>query len=169
VTFDGEYKETSTTQGSMQRSMVFALIGVFILLSFQFKSYLEPVVVMIAIPCALIGVIWGHIIMGLPLTMPSIMGFISLAGIVVNDSILLVEFIKLRLQEGKPVEVAAAEASRDRFRAILLTSLTTIAGLVPLLFEQSLQAQVLVPLVTQCCVRIAGIDVFNFGIGTCAI
>ncbi len=102
---------------------------------------------MMAIPFALIGVIWGHIIMGLDITMPSMMGFISLAGIVVNDSLLLVIFIKLRIKGGSEVSEAAAMASRDRFRAILLTSLTTIAGLTPLLFERSLQAQILVPLV----------------------
>jgi len=80
--------------------------------------------------------------------MPSMMGFVSLAGIVVNDSILLVEFLKLRTREGMAVAEAARHASRDRFRAVLLTSLTTIAGLIPLLSERSLQAQVLVPLAT---------------------
>ena len=79
--------------------------------------------------------------------MPSMIGFISLAGIVVNDSILLVEFVKLRAREGRDVASAAAIASRQRFRAVLLTSLTTIAGLAPLLAERSLQAQVLQPLV----------------------
>ena len=85
--------------------------------------------------------------MGLPMTMPSMMGFVSLAGIVVNDSILLVEFIKYRVGEGNTIHDAAALASKDRFRAIFITSLTTMAGMTPLLFETSLQAQVLVPLV----------------------
>ncbi len=78
--------------------------------------------------------------------MPSMMGFVSLSGIVVNDSILLVEFLKLRVQEGQSVAAAASQASRERFRAVLLTSVTTIAGLLPLLAERSLQAQVLIPL-----------------------
>jgi len=104
--------------------------------------------VMIAIPLAFIGVIWGHWIMGLELTMPSMLGFVSLAGIVVNDSILLIEFLKDRIQGGMSIHDAARHASRDRFRAILLTSLTTIAGMMPLLFETSLQAQILIPLVT---------------------
>jgi multidrug efflux pump subunit AcrB len=105
---------------------------------------------MVAIPLALIGVIWGHIAMGLDLTMPSMLGAISLAGVVVNDSILLVAFVKLGMAAGATgdVVVAACQAARDRFRPALLTSLTTIAGLLPLLFEESLQAQVLVPLVT---------------------
>jgi multidrug efflux pump subunit AcrB len=91
-------------------------------------------------------VVWGHLLMGFDLTMPSMVGFASLAGIVVNDSILLVEFIKLREREGQAPTEAACQASRDRFRAVLLTSLTTIAGLLPLLAERSMQAQFLIPL-----------------------
>jgi len=101
-----------------------------------------------AIPLALIGVIWGHRIMGIQFTLPSMLGFVSLAGIVVNDSILLVEFVIKRVAEGLSVHDAAAKASFDRFRAVLLTSVTTIAGMTPLLFETSLQAQVLNPLAT---------------------
>jgi multidrug efflux pump subunit AcrB len=147
-TFEGEVKNAGTTQLSMLRAFVIGLFGVFILLSFQFKSYLEPFVVLVAIPLALIGAIWGHLIMGLQFTMPSMMGFISLAGIVVNDSILLVEFVKKRVAEGLSVHEAAAKASYDRFRAVILTSITTVAGMTPLLFETSLQAQILIPLVT---------------------
>ncbi len=146
--FEGEIKNAGTTQKSMMKAFIVGLFGVFILLSFQFKSYLEPLVVLVAIPMALIGVIWGHLIMGLQFTMPSMMGFVSLAGIVVNDSILLVEFVKRRVSEGLTVHDAAAKASYDRFRAVLLTSLTTIVGMSPLLFESSLQAQILIPLVT---------------------
>jgi multidrug efflux pump subunit AcrB len=102
----------------------------------------------VAIPLALIGVVAGHLVMGIHLSMPSILGFVSLAGIVVNDSILLVLFLKTERQQGCDVLQSAAQASRQRFRAILLTSLTTIAGLVPLLVQRSLQAQVLIPLAT---------------------
>jgi multidrug efflux pump subunit AcrB len=146
--FEGEIKNAGTTQVSMMKSFIFGMLGVFILLSFQFKSYVEPIIVIVAIPLALIGVIWGHLIMGMQFTMPSMMGFVSLAGIVVNDSILLVEFIKRRVAEGMTVHDAAAQASYDRFRAVLLTSLTTIVGMSPLLFETSLQAQILIPLAT---------------------
>ncbi len=142
----GSTKEASTTQVSMLRGLLFGLIGVFMLLSLQFKSYLEPIVVLLAIPMCLIGVIWGHVVMGLPLTLPSILGFCSLAGVVVNDSILLIEFIKIRRAEGMSSHDAGHYASRDRFRAVLLTSVTTIAGLAPLMFEKSLQAQILVPI-----------------------
>ena len=145
---EGEIKNAGTTQKSMVQAFIMGLFGVFILLSFQFKSYVEPLVVLIAIPMASMGVIWGHLIMGLQFTMPSMMGFVSLAGIVVNDSILLVEFVKKRVVEGYSVHDAAAKASYDRFRAVLLTSVTTIAGMTPLLFETSLQAQIMIPLAT---------------------
>jgi len=148
LSFEGEIKNAGTTQLSMMKAFVVGLFGVFILLSFQFKSYLEPFVVLVAIPLAMIGVIWGHLVMGLQFTMPSMMGFISLAGIVVNDSILLVEFVKKRVKTGLTVHEAAARASHDRFRAVLLTSITTIAGMTPLLFETSTQAQILIPLAT---------------------
>ncbi|MFT7006625.1 MAG: HAE1 family hydrophobic/amphiphilic exporter-1 [Colwellia sp.] len=148
LSFEGEVKNAGTTQLSMMRAFVVGLFGVFILLSFQFKSYIEPFVVLVTIPLAMIGVVWGHLVMGLQFTMPSMMGFISLAGIVVNDSILLVEFVKKRVKMGFTVHEAAAKASHDRFRAVLLTSITTIAGMTPLLFETSSQAQILIPLAT---------------------
>ena len=145
---EGETKNSAITQKSMGRSFILGILGVFILLSFQFRSYVEPIIVLVAIPLALIGTIWGHLIMGLSFTMPSMLGFVSLAGIVVNDSILLVEFVKKRVEEGLSVHEAAAKASYDRFRAVFLTSVTTIAGMTPLLFETSLQAQILIPLAT---------------------
>jgi len=145
---EGQSAESAETGGSMLQGFAIGLVVIYILLSFQFRSYLEPFAVMIAIPLAMIGVIWGHLLMGLDLSMPSMMGAVSLAGIVVNDSILLVEFLKLRAREGHPIPEAAKLASRQRFRAILLTSVTTIAGLMPLLLEKSLQAQVLIPLAT---------------------
>lgn len=148
TSIEGESKETNKTAASMLRGFSIGLVGIFILLSFQFRSYVEPFVIMMVIPLALIGVIWGHLLMGLSLTMPGIIGFASLSGIVVNDSILLVEFLKLRVREGHPVVEAAKLASRERFRAVLLTSVTTIAGLTPLLLEKSMQAQILIPLAT---------------------
>ncbi len=144
--FEGQSKEAATTQNSMLRGMLVGLLGVFAILSFQFRSYLEPLTVMMAIPLALMGVIWGHLIMGIDFSMPSMLGYASLAGIVVNDSILLVLFLKVERETGRNVLEACGLASRKRFRAILLTSLTTIAGLLPLLAERSLQAQVLIPL-----------------------
>ena len=148
VEMQGEAKNAKVTQDSMMRAFIMGLFVIFILLSVQFHSYIEPIIVMVNIPLALIGVIWGHWLMGLDITMPSMLGFVSLAGIVVNDSILLVIFAKNRVAEGFSVHDAAAKASHDRFRAVILTSLTTIAGMAPLLFETSLQAQILIPLTT---------------------
>ena len=145
---EGEVKNAGITQSSMRRAMLLGMIGIFLLLALQFQSYIEPLIVMVSIPFAMIGVIWGHFIMGINFSMPSLMGFISLAGIVVNDSILLVQFVKRRVKEGLSVHDAAAQASHDRFRAVVLTSVTTIAGMTPLLFETSLQAQILIPLAT---------------------
>jgi multidrug efflux pump subunit AcrB len=146
--FEGANADASKTQRSMLYGFVLGLIGVYLLLSFQFRSYIEPFVVMIIIPFAFIGAISGHMLLGLDFTMPSMLGFVALAGIVVNDSILLVNFIKHYHGDTQSVAEAAPLAAGARFRAILLTSLTTIVGLMPLLTETSLQAQVLVPLVT---------------------
>ena len=144
----GEIQSSTQTNNSIFMGFFLALTGVFLLLSWQFKNYREPIVVMLNIPLALIGAILGHYIMGLDFTMPSMIGFVSLAGVVVNDSILLVEFVKYRVKEGMVLHDAASQAVHDRFRAIFLTSVTTIAGMAPLLLETSLQAQVLIPLVT---------------------
>lgn len=146
--FEGANADAATTQSSMISGFVLGLIGVYLLLSFQFSSYVEPLVVMIIIPFAFIGAIGGHMLLGLDFTMPSMLGFVALAGIVVNDSILLVNFIKHYHGDTSSVAEAAPLAAGARFRAILLTSLTTVVGLMPLLMETSLQAQVLVPLVT---------------------
>jgi hydrophobic/amphiphilic exporter-1 (mainly G- bacteria), HAE1 family len=144
----GQAEDAGETGTSLLQGFVVGLIGVFLLLSFVFRSYLEPIVVMTTIPLALIGVVFGHLLMGLELSMPSMVGLASLAGIVVNNAILLVAFIKLNHSRGMAIAEAAVQASRDRFRPVVLTTLTTVAGLVPLLVETSAQAQVLVPLVT---------------------
>jgi multidrug efflux pump subunit AcrB len=147
VDFEGEAKESAKVGASLSKSFAIGIFGVFAILSFQFRSYLEPVVVLTVIPMALIGVLWGHFLLGHNLSMPSILGFISLAGIVTNDSILLVQYIRHHLDEGDDVYQAVVNASKERFRAVFLTSLTTAAGLLPLLLETSLQAQVVQPIV----------------------
>ncbi|MCJ8324155.1 MAG: efflux RND transporter permease subunit [Rhizobiales bacterium] len=148
IVYKGEIENGDETKMSILSGFGFGLLGVFLLLSLQFRNYREPLIVMVNIPLALVGAIWGHLIMGLDFTMPSMIGFVSLAGIVVNDSILLVEFVKRRVAEGLELKDAAQQAVNDRFRAIFLTSITTIAGMTPLLFETSTQALILVPLVT---------------------
>ena len=143
----GQDKDSADTGNSLSTNLLIGLIGVFLILAFQFRDYVQPFAVILAIPMGLIGVVWGHIAMGLDLTMPSLIAFATLAGVVVNDNILLVTFIRERLEEGVGVVEAGQLAARDRFRPIVLTSLTTIAGLLPLLLETSTQAQLLIPLV----------------------
>jgi multidrug efflux pump subunit AcrB len=142
----GESKESAETGASIVRNVLLGLIGVYMLLALQFRGYLAPLTVMVVIPTALIGVVIGHLLLGLELTMPSIVGMASLFGVVVNDSILLVVFIRNGRKLGATVSTAAKQAGRARFRPIILTSITTVAGLTPLLLEKSLQAQILIPL-----------------------
>ena len=127
VYLEGEAASSQETGSSILSGFGIGLLAVYIILSFQFRSYLEPFIVMLAIPLALIGVFWGHLIMGYDLSMPSMVGFVSLAGIVVNNSILLVQFIKWHQQQGYHIHAAAVLASRERFRAIFITTATTIA------------------------------------------
>ncbi len=148
ISVEGQNAEAGKTQKSMVKGFVVGLIGVFLLLSFLFRSYVEPIIVMLIIPLSLAGSIFGHMLMGLDFSMPSMLGFVALAGVVVNNSILLVDFVKHEHGDHLTVAVAAARAARARFRAIFLTSTTTLAGLLPILLETSLQAQILIPLVT---------------------
>ncbi|MCP4076822.1 MAG: efflux RND transporter permease subunit [Gammaproteobacteria bacterium] len=142
----GESQNSAKTGKSIVRNVALGMIGVYILLALQFRGYAAPLTVMVVIPTALIGVMFGHYALGLDLTMPSIIGMASLFGVVVNDSILLVVFIREARDSGVDTLKAAIEAGRSRFRPILLTSITTIAGLTPLLTETSLQAQILIPM-----------------------
>ncbi len=147
VSLEGETAEQEETGASLRRGLLAGLIGIFLLLSFQFRSYVEPVIVMLTIPLAFLGVIWGHVVMGYNISMPSLVGAASLAGIVVNNAILLVGVIKSRRADGQSASEAAGEAVRARFRPIFVSVTTTIMGMTPLLFESSTQAQTLKPLV----------------------
>ena len=146
ISLEGQRKESAKTTGSLKRGFLIGLAMIFLMLCFIFQSYTEPLIVMAAIPFGLIGAVTGHILLGHNWTMPSTIGFISLAGIVVNDSIVLVSFVKLRLREGKAVLDAVHQAGMDRFRPVFLTSATTVAGLMPMMLETSLQAQFLIPM-----------------------
>lgn len=143
----GQTANSAETVVSILRGFLIGLVGIYVVLSFQFRSYVEPLIVMVSIPLAFIGVILGHLIMGYNISMPSLIGAASLAGIVVNNAILLVEVIKRQAGEGMDLARAAGQASRERFRSILMSSSTTIIGLAPLLLETSSQAQTLKPLV----------------------
>lgn len=147
VSFEGQVARSAETGRSIGRALLVGLVGIFVILSFQFRSYVEPMIVMLSIPLAFIGAIWGHVAMGYYLSMPSLIGAASLAGIVVNNAILLIHFIKTHRSRGLDAVTAAGQASRDRLRAILIASSTTIAGLLPLLAETSTQAAAIKPLV----------------------
>ena len=145
-TFEGERREQAETMGGLMRGFGFALLAIFALMAIPFKSYIQPLIVMSVIPFGVVGAIWGHVIMGLDLTILSMFGVVALAGVVVNDSIVLVHFINTCRAEGMPISEAVRVAGVARFRAILLTSVTTFAGLSPLLLERSVQAKFMVPM-----------------------
>lgn len=144
--FEGEAREQADIFKSLQQMTLIALFIIYALLAIPLKSYMQPVIVMVVIPFGLIGAIGGHIIMGQPMSILSVLGFVALAGVVVNDSLVLVDFINQERAVGKPLREAIEEAGGLRFRPIILTSLTTFAGLLPVLFEKSLQAQFLIPM-----------------------
>jgi len=122
------------------------LFGIYALLAIPTKSYAQPLIIMGAIPFGVIGAIVGHWITGYAFSMMSFFGVIALAGVVVNDSLILVDFVNRAVREGTPVYQAVINAGSKRFRAILLTSLTTFFGLLPILLETSMQAQQIVPM-----------------------
>jgi len=143
---EGEQREQNDSLGSIFKNFIFAMIVIYTLLAIPFRSYSQPLVVMGAIPFGLTGAIIGHIIMGQNLTILSLIGIVALAGVVVNDSLVLVDFINRYRADGHAVYEAVLEAGPRRFRPILLTSLTTFFGLFPLLMEKSVQAQFLIPM-----------------------
>jgi multidrug efflux pump subunit AcrB len=146
--FEGRQADQRETLADMKRGALLALVMIYLVLAWVFGSYGWPLLVMMIIPFGLVGAIWGHVLMNIDLTILSMFGFFGLTGIVVNDSIILVTFYKHLRQQGITVDEAVIEATCQRLRAVLLTSLTTIAGLTPLLFETSLQAQFLIPMAT---------------------
>ena len=145
--FEGEQREQRDTLGSLFKNFALALFVVYVLLAVPFKSYLQPLIIMSAIPFGFTGAVIGHIIMGMNLAVLSIIGIVALSGVVVNDSLVMVDFInRYKREDGKTSLEAAMAAGPRRFRPILLTSITTFVGLFPLLIEKSVQAQFLVPM-----------------------
>jgi multidrug efflux pump subunit AcrB len=148
--FDAGFRGQADTQqrafADLGTGALLALLFIFLILAFTLQSYSQPLLIMLMIPFGLIGAILGHWIMGFQLALLSMVGMLGLSGILVNNGIVLVDRFNERLSEGEDVETAATGASVDRVRASILTSLTTIAGMSPLLTEESLQAQFLIPI-----------------------
>jgi len=148
ISFDleGEQREQKKFGKSLAFGFLIALISIYILLAIPFGSYTQPLMVMSIIPFSVIGAIAGHAIMGISLSISSVMGILALIGVVVNDSLVLVDYTNKKIKEGMVISKAIRLAGSARFRPILLTSLTTFAGLTPLIIEKSTQAQFLIPM-----------------------
>jgi multidrug efflux pump subunit AcrB len=148
ITYDleGQEKRTRESLDSLKSGYLLAMMGIFLLLASQFRSYIQPIIIMTAIPFGLIGAILGHLVMGMQFTLISIFGIVALSGIVVNDSLILIDFINRAVRSGAEINTAVVESGKARFRPVFLTSLTTVAGLFPLLLERSFQAQFLIPM-----------------------
>jgi len=146
--FEGRAADQRETLADMKTGLFIGLILMYVVLAWVFASWSLPLIVMAIIPFALVGALLGHWLMGLQLTILSLFGLFGLAGIVVNNAIILVDFYRQQRRKGLGITAALNEAVVQRVRAVLLTSLTTIGGLLPLLFETSLQAQFLIPMAT---------------------
>jgi multidrug efflux pump subunit AcrB len=148
VRWEGQKEQTNESLRSLGTGFVVALFAMFVLLTMEFKSYFQPFLILAAIPFGIAGAVFGHALMGMPLTLFSMFGLVALAGVVVNDSICLIDFINHRVRAGHPLRAALRESGCLRFRPVMLTSVTTIGGLLPLLLEKSFQAQFLIPMAT---------------------
>jgi len=144
--FQGEQKEKSDSMQTLSYNAAVALLAIFALLAIQFRSYIQPVIIMSAIPFGLIGAVLGHIIMGYNLTMLSLFGIVALTGVVVNDSLILVDLINRQRHSGGILAEVVRDSAVRRFRPIILTTLTTFLGLTPMILETSLQAKILIPM-----------------------
>jgi multidrug efflux pump subunit AcrB len=145
-THEGARREQAETLGGLFRGFILAMVVIYGLLAVPFKSYLQPLIVMSAIPFGVVGAVWGHVIMGMDITVLSMFGIVALSGVVVNDSLVMVDYVNRTRAKGLPLLQAVRDSGAARFRPILLTSLTTFAGLTPLLLEKSVQAKFLVPM-----------------------
>jgi multidrug efflux pump subunit AcrB len=144
--FEGEQAEQRDFLRAQLIGMAASLLVIYVLLAVPLGSYLQPLIIMSAIPFGFVGAAWGHLLLGYKLTMYSVIGLVALAGVVVNSSLVLVDYVNRLVGSGTPLHEALSEAGQARFRAILLTSLTTFAGLTPLMLETSMQARFMIPM-----------------------
>lgn len=146
IGFGGEQRQQGDAQSALSSALALALFVIFALLALVFRSYVQPIVVMVAIPLGLIGAVAGHLIVGIQITLLSIFGIIGLAGVVINNSLVMIDLFNEYLAKGMDTRAAVIKGTKDRFRPILLTSMTTFLGVSPLIMETSFQAQFLIPL-----------------------
>ena len=146
VYFGGIQQEQQESFSSVGRGFLLALLVIYALLAIPFGSYVQPLIIMAAIPFGIVGALWAHLAMGLSLGLLSVFGILGLSGVVVNDSLLMIDFINEERRNGMKARDAIIKGAKARFRPIMLTSLTTFLGVAPLVFEQSLQAQFLIPM-----------------------
>ena len=144
--FEGEQRDQRDIAKSLGASTVIALMAIFALLAVQFRSYMQPAIIMSAIPFGLVGALVGHVAMGFQLSILSIFGIVALTGIVVNDSLIMIDLINRERGEGIALTQVIRDSVTRRFRPILLTTMTTFCGLVPMMLEKSLQARFLIPM-----------------------
>jgi multidrug efflux pump subunit AcrB len=142
----GTSREQSEAMASLAQGFLFALLAIYALMAIPLKSYSQPLIIMSVIPFGLIGAIVGHMILFKAVSVLSICGIIALSGVVVNDSLIMVDFVNRARKEGRSLMESVLTAGTERFRAIVLTSLTTFMGLMPIVFERSLQAQIVIPM-----------------------
>ena len=144
--FQGQQKDTAESMSSLMIGFPIALVGIYVIIATIFRSYLQPLIIMLTVPFGIIGAVLGHLLKGIDLSMMSMFGIVALAGVVVNDAIVLIESFNHQIQGGLDVEEALHEAGKRRFRAVFLTTLSTVGGLTPLILEKDLQAQFLIPM-----------------------
>jgi multidrug efflux pump subunit AcrB len=146
ISFEGEERDRMESMASLKSGFLIAMLGIYALLAVLFRSYSQPLIIMSAIPFGILGAVLGHVIMGMDLTLLSLFGLVALTGVVVNDSLIMVDFINRTRKTGVSLTDAVLISGVRRFRPIVLTSLTTFAGLSPMLLEKSLQARFLIPM-----------------------
>jgi multidrug efflux pump subunit AcrB len=146
VSLQGEKEKMRESLGSLVVTYPLALLGIYIIIATVFRSYIQPMIIMVTIPFGLIGATIGHLLMGYELSMMSMFGMVALSGVVVNDAIVLIECVNELVARGMPYFDALCRAGVRRFRAIFLTTVTTVGGLAPLMLEQDMQARFLIPM-----------------------
>ncbi len=169
IAMAGRQADLAEAFQTLPAAFLVALLLIYLILAWLFSSYTEPLVVMVAIPFAIIGVVWGHLLLGFQLTFLSLIGFVALTGVVVNNSLILLEFFNHRRRKGMGLREALIAAGRERLRPIVLTSITTFFGLAPLVFEQSFQARFLIPMAISISFGLVSATVLTLAVLPCLI